>query len=254
MTHTEPTHWTSRVLNRGILGVALKEAWELEAYKQYKTKLDARDYPCFFGQNGEARGEMLYTFIPQHSLSEILTSMQQFTSLISTPDYERCSIVAFFQPNPSITTHTSFVNRFWQVLQYLHDHDPNPATECTPAHPLWEFSFQCSEMFVVGTSPTYQQRRSRNLGPGMVLIFQPRSLFIDSATSQPIAAHVRKSIHQRMLAYDGMSVHPDIGFYGDIDNREWKQYALPDDNAPEAGACPFHTAQAIRPYRHIGCP
>jgi uncharacterized protein len=38
-----------------------------------------------------------------------------------------------------------------------------------------------------------------------------------------------------------MTVHPDIGFYGNIGNREWKQYALPDDNEPEAGGCPFHT-------------
>ena len=37
------------------------------------------------------------------------------------------------------------------------------------------------------------------------------------------------------------AVHPDIGFYGNIGNREWKQYALPDDNEPEAGTCPFHT-------------
>ncbi len=96
-------------------------------------------------------------------------------------------------------------------------------------------------MFVVGASPTYQRRRSRNLGPGMVLVFQPRSLFIDPATSQPIAASVRQRIHKRMLAYDGMTVHPDIGFYGNLGNREWKQYALPDDNEPETGTCPFHT-------------
>jgi uncharacterized protein len=37
-----------------------------------------------------------------------------------------------------------------------------------------------------------------------------------------------------------MPVHPDIGFYGDFINREWKQYALPDDNEPESGTCPFH--------------
>ena len=49
-----------------------------------------------------------------------------------------------------------------------------------------------------------------------------------------------------MLAYDGMPVHPDIGFYGDAANREWKQYALPDDNEPERGTCPFHV-QVNRP-------
>jgi uncharacterized protein len=233
--------WTSRVLHQGLLGVSPNENWKFEAYEQYKSKLDARDYPCFFGQAGEARGEMLYTFIPRNTLSEMLTDMQQFVALISTPDYKRSSLVAFFEPDSAITSHTSFVNRFWQVLRYLHDHDPESTTERTPDHPLWEFSFQRSEMFVVGTSPTYRQRRSRNLGPGIVLIFQPRSLFIDQTTSQPIAATVRKSIHQRMLMYDDMPVHPDIGFYGEPGNREWKQYALPDDSTPERGGCPFHT-------------
>ncbi|GGG99392.1 hypothetical protein GCM10011586_13620 [Silvibacterium dinghuense] len=99
-------------------------------------------------------------------------------------------------------------------------------------------------MFVVGASPTYRLRRSRNLGPGMVLIFQPRTLFIDPETQEPISIEVRRRIHKRMLTYDGMPVHPDIGFYGQAANREWKQYALPDDNAPEHGSCPFHARQA----------
>ena len=173
--------------------------------------------------------------------------MQEFVTLLGTAEYERCSLVAFFEPDPKITTHAAFVDRFWELLQMLHKHDSHPALDRTPHDPLWEFSFQRSEMFVVGTSPTYRQRRSRNLGPGIVLIFQPRSLFIDPTTSQPIAATVRKSIHQRMLAYDGMPVHPDIGFYGQPGNREWKQYALPDDNTPETGSCPFHTASIASP-------
>jgi uncharacterized protein len=243
MISTNLASWTSRVLNQGTLGLSSKEDWKLEAYERYKAKLSAADYPCFFGQSGEARGEMLYTFIAQNGLNELLTNMEQFVGLINTPDYKRCSLVAFFQPAPAIANHTSFVARFWQTLQFLHDHDPDPGIDRTPSHPLWEFSFRRSEMFVVGASPTYCQRRSRNLGPGIVLIFQPRSLFIDPTTSQPIAAPVRRSIHQRMLAHDGIPVHPDIGFYGDPSNREWKQYALPDDNQPEIGVCPFHSEQ-----------
>jgi hypothetical protein len=115
----------------------------------------------------------------------------------------------------------------------------------TPDDILWEFAFERCEMFVVGASPTYKHRRSRNLGPGVVLVFQPRFLFIDPATSQPIAASVRQRIHKRMLAYDGMTVHPDIGFYGSAGNREWKQYALPDDNESETGACPFHARHSM---------
>jgi FPC/CPF motif-containing protein YcgG len=170
----------------------------------------------------------------------LTTNMRQFVSLIGTPEYERSSLVAFFEPDRAISDHSSFVTHFWQVLQLLHERDSYPAMDRPPDDPLWEFSFERCEMFVVGASPTYRLRRSRNLGSGMVLIFQPRSLFTDPATSKPIAVEIRRRIHSRMLAYDGMAVHPDIGFYGKPINREWKQYALPDDNEPETGTCPFH--------------
>lgn len=232
--------WTDRVLDQGGLGTTPDDDWKLLAYEQYRGKLRSPDYPCFFGQGGEACGEMLYTFVADGRFEELETNMRRFVSLIGTPGYERSSLVAFFEPNPSIADHVSFSARFWHILQFLHENDTYPDKDKTPDHPLWEFSFEGCEMFVVGASPTYRLRRSRNLGPGIVLVFQPRSLFIDPATSRPIAASVRHRIHERMLAYDGMPVHPDIGFYGDSINREWKQYALPDDNAPETGTCPFH--------------
>jgi uncharacterized protein len=241
---TNAQRWTDRVLNRGRLGFPAKESWKLEAYEQYKTTVCAAEYPCFFGQSGEARGEMLYTFIAKGGSNELAINLRQFVRLIGSPPHQRSSLVAFFEPDRSIADHMSFVARFWQILQSLHERDRGPATDRTPDHPLWEYAFEGCEMFVVGASPTYRHRRSRNLGPGVVLVFQPRSLFIDPATSKPITASVRQRIHKRMLAYDGMAVHPDIGFYGNADNREWKQYALPDDNEPETGACPFHTRTA----------
>jgi uncharacterized protein len=232
--------WMGRVLDQGRLGIPVKESWKLEAYEQYKARLDAPEYPCFFGQSGEARGEMLYTFVAARGLHELVTNMREFVSLTGASPHERSSLVAFFQPDLSLADHASFVARFWRILQFLHDHDRDPVSDRIPNDSLWEFAFERCEMFVVGASPTYKRRRSRNLGPGVVLVFQPRFLFIDPATSQPIAASVRQRIHKRMLAYDGMTVHPDIGFYGNAGNREWKQYALPDDKEPEAGACPFH--------------
>jgi uncharacterized protein len=240
MITVEVSEWTSRVLTRNVLGAPPQEDWKLTAYHQYKAKLCASGYPCFFGQTGELRGEMIYTFVSQGALIDMAHSMQSFVGLLATPEYARCSLVAFFEPDSDLTDHAAFLRRFWHTLQFLHEHDPQPATELTPEHPLWEFSFAGCEMFAVGASPTYTKRRSRNLGPGIVIIFQPRTLFIDPATAAPIAAEVRHRIHKRMLAYDGMPVHPDIGFYGQPTNHEWKQYALPDDNAPESGHCPFH--------------
>ncbi len=239
MISAEVSPWTSRILENGNLGSVPEADWKRTAYEAYREKVRGSDFPCFFGQTGEIRGEMIYTFISRHIPLQFVREMEEFVHLLDNPDYERCSLVAFFEPDPAIVAHMDFVNRFWELLQMLHEHDPHPSLKRTPNDPLWEFSFEGSEMFVVGSSPTYKRRRSRNLGPGIVLIFQPRRLFIDPSTLEPIAAEVRHRIHKRMLAYDGMSVHPDIGFYGQPSNREWKQYALPDDN-------PIHPAPQPR--------
>jgi FPC/CPF motif-containing protein YcgG len=239
MITVEVSDWTTRVLDHNLLGITPRENWKVKAYQQYKAKLCAAEYPCFFGQTGELRGEMMYTFVSRGALIPLADAMQRFVSLLAALEYARCSLVTFFEPDESLSDHAGFLNRFWKILQFLHELDPQPA-ELNPEHPLWEFSFARCEMFAVGASPTYSRRRSRNLGSGMVIIFQPRILFIDPATAAPIAAEVRQRIHKRMLAYDGMAVHPDIGFYGQHTNREWKQYALPDDNSPERGHCPFH--------------
>ena len=112
MTSTARTHWTTRVLRRGALGEAPKEQWRVDAYEQYLAKLRASEYPCFFGQGGETRGEMIYTFIARNELEELVTNMQQFVRLIAAPPYERCSLVAFFEPATSssgITANLSLV-------------------------------------------------------------------------------------------------------------------------------------------------
>jgi FPC/CPF motif-containing protein YcgG len=78
-------------------------------------------------------------------------------------------------------------------------------------------------MFVVAASPTHLSRRSRNLGLGMVILFQPRGLFLEKATGRPISMQARRRIHEKVEKYDGMPIHGDIQVYGDPGNREWKQ-------------------------------
>ena len=103
------------------------------------------------------------------------------------------------------------------------------------------------------SAPPQQKSRSRRRAglpaqSPFSLIRQHRS------RSQP---PVRQRIHKRMLAYDGMTVHPDIGFYGNISNREWKQYALPDDDAMNRLVEVAHSTW-VRTNNHYfgfcGCP
>ncbi|CAN7653797.1 YqcI/YcgG family protein [Caballeronia sp. LjRoot31] len=232
------TQWTARILNIEASNSGALPAWWRDAYHSYRKTLEQPDYPCFFGQAAERRGEMFYAFDGERP--EIArATMQRFVELGHDAALTRHSLAMFCAPDPALTSHTEFLRRFWTLLLQLHEADGVPMRPTDPDDPLWEFSFGGRKMFVVGTAPTYHQRRSRVVGSGIVLLFQPRELFTDLTTGKPIGAEVRRQIHARMLEYDAMPVHPDIGFYGDPRNREWKQYCLPDDNAPVTGRCPF---------------
>jgi uncharacterized protein len=82
-------------------------------------------------------------------------------------------------------------------------------------------------------------RHSRNLGPGMVLLFQPRSVFVDTITNKVIGREARNQVRKRLETWDEIPAHPDLGFFGDPGNLEWKQYFLDDGNTPADDRCPF---------------
>src|SRR5262249_52924049 len=114
------------------------------------------------------------------------------------------------------------------------------AAKVGPSDPAWEFTAFDTEMFVVGCSPSYANRRSRNLGPGIVMLFQPRRVFVDLVTKKAISAEARDEVRRRLVEWDrGFLHHPDLGVYGDAKNLEWKQYFLDDENEPATGECPF---------------
>ena len=97
--------WKERVLGIGRLDFPLQEAWETEAYAQYRDKLTAPQYPCFFGQTAEAHGEMLYTFVRRNAPGELLRNVATFVELIRQPAHERASLAAFFEPDPTLSSH-----------------------------------------------------------------------------------------------------------------------------------------------------
>ncbi len=231
--------WRSRVLGLPALAA---DGWQKNAYEDYRSRVLESSYPCFFGQRAEQTGEIFYAFIPKDDPSSLLLAMNRFVDELETERHARFSLIAFFEAGDA--DHAAFDAAFWAALQSLADADTTTGdARRSTDDPLWEFSFRGTEMFVVGLSESYRLRRSRHIGAGMALIFQPRILFTDPSTGAPISLQVRRSIHRRMQAYDGIGVHPDSGVYGSADNREWKQYVLPDDNSPIQGSCPFHAGR-----------
>ena len=239
--------WTERVLVGRQVGITEPPPWLVAAYEEFRENVIHPAFPCFFGTQAERRGEMFYTYASGSDFSRLPATMARFAELSASLENQKNNFAVFFEPKATAFTHDEFRYFCWDVLQYLHDHDPELTKYeqmLDPSDAEWEFTFSNLQMFVVGCSPTYERRRSRNLGPGVILLFQPRSVFIDAITKKEIGAQARSSVRHRLLKWDGVSAHSDLGVYGDPTNREWKQYFLPDGDAPEVGKCPFLTRHA----------
>jgi hypothetical protein len=184
---------------------------------------------------------MFYSYVNGKDIRDLPATMQTFAELVTLPQYRKNNIAIFFEPDAQPLTHEAYHAWFWSILQHLHDVDPDPKADAQPepSHEDWEFSFAGVETFVVCACPSFRLRHSRNLGPGMVLLFQPRSVFVDTITNKVIGREARNQVRKRLETWDEISAHPDLGFYGDPGNLEWKQYFLDDANLPADDRCPF---------------
>ncbi|MCW8060868.1 condensation domain-containing protein, partial [Agrobacterium tumefaciens] len=234
--------WRERIVLGERVGNVQIPEWLEDAYRRFSEDVLHPEFPCFFGTQAERRGEMFYSFVSQADLTHLPRTMLKFAELSQDRANEKNNFALFFEPDETPLDHDGYRKRFWGVLQYLHDHDHTITADTEvldPSHPDWEFEFAGMQMFVVACTPSYQRRRSRNLGPGMIMLFQPRSVFIDAITQRAIGPQARDQVRKRLVVWDGVAHHPDLGVYGDPDNREWKQYFLSDDDEPNRGACPF---------------
>lgn len=236
-----PSTWQSRVILGDQVGGIDLPAWLPARYESLREQVMHPEYPCFFGTIAERRGEMFYSFVNGRDESRLAATMATFARLASRPEFRRNNIAIFYESDAEPLAHDAYHDRFWATLQHLHDVDPDPAADDQPppSDEAWEFSFGGIQMFVVCACPSFSQRHSRNLGPGMVLLFQPRAVFVDTITNKVIGRQARNQVRERLRKWDDVPPHPDLGFYGDAGNLEWKQYFLADISEPAADQCPF---------------
>ncbi|MEQ5838803.1 YqcI/YcgG family protein [Paraburkholderia acidicola] len=238
----DPGDWKSRIIDGRATGASVQPpAWLDDSYAMLREQVMHPEYPCFFGTMAEKRGEMFYGYVNGKDISGLAATMQTFSELASLPQYRKNNIAVFFEPDQQPLAHEAYQQFFWHALQHLHNVDPDPEADhqYEPSHEDWEFSFAGVQMFVVCACPSFQVRHSRNLGPGMVLLFQPRSVFVDTITNKVIGREARNQVRKRLETWDDIGAHPDLGFYGDPGNLEWKQYFLTDENVRAEDRCPF---------------
>ncbi len=242
-TDANVSDWKRRIVLGTAVGDAHPPAWLDGSYAVFHENVTDDNYPCYFGSDAERRGTLFYSHVSGGDIAHLPETLCTFTALCARANGGRNNLVVFFEPVPAALEHRDYRAKFWETLCHLRDHDPVPPTGAVPpSDPLWEFPFAGLQFFVVGISPSYTRRRSRNLGPGMIMVFQPRQVFTDEATGRDIGTEARRIIRERVKRWDGFEAHPDLDVYGRPGTLEWVQYFVPDDDTRERGRCPFAQA------------
>lgn len=195
-------------------------------------------FPCFFGAESVRNGDPLYTAVPSTTDKDALldlghTLLEYFDTYQEHSD--RASLVAFFD-SPTGLSEREYHEHLWNVLQFLHVHDPEPWPETIPTDPddrHWEFCFGGEPMFPTCRAPFYEERKSRYSPIGLEITFQPRALFenLNVTADTEAGQRARDLIQDRLDGYDGVCPHADLGDWGVEGDREWPQYMLSADPA-----------------------
>ncbi|MFC6732419.1 MULTISPECIES: YqcI/YcgG family protein [unclassified Haladaptatus] len=234
---------------RAAIGADALPGWAVAHYVGFRESMleprDGEPFPCYFGVESERNGDALYTFCEsmtdEGALSDLADTLFEYVQVFE--DFgERTSLVIFFKPPDVPLTEAEYRQRFWGILQYLHDHDPEPwpyDMPTDPTDPYWEFCFAGEPMFPTARAPFYEQRRSRYTAHGLEITAQPRAIFAGITGDTAAGKEARRVIRERIEAYDGMCPHADLGDWGDSHTREWKQYLLPEQTDDTLSTCPL---------------
>jgi FPC/CPF motif-containing protein YcgG len=215
--------------------------WLAAHWESFEASLtgerDGSPFPCFFAAESLRQGDPLYTVVDSMTDPEALFGLGRV--LVEYLDVwrdhsDRASLVAFFRPPARELGEREYHERLWNVLQFLHVHDPEPWPADIPTDPdtcKWEFCFAGEPFFPTCRAPFYDERRSRYCPVGLEITFQPRALFeaLNVTADHPTGQEAREIIQRRIEDYDDLPPHPLLGDWGIKGDREWHQYLLPAD-------------------------
>jgi uncharacterized protein len=216
--------------------------WALAAYEEIRDKVLDEAFPCTFGTVAQRRGEILYAFI---SPGDLLDALVVYTDFLRPLEPVVASLTPFAVVMPPIDAFSEreYFEYGWALLQGLHEADTYPWPDRIPKDPddpKWSYCFGGLPLFVNFKTPTHAKRKSRKTEHSFTLLFQSRDGFDVVAGDTVQGRRARDLIRRKLAAYDAVPVYPELSHYATAENREWRQYFVPEENVPLARECPFH--------------
>ena len=220
--------------------------WVESCVRRFESVVTDRDFPCIYAMGANP----LFAFVetvrdPRDRLAIHRTITEYLRGLSSIADLglrARTMLVLFERPREKDTLIADYERDSWELLQYLLDSDDDAWPEYIPLDPdtpRWEFCFANTPLFLNICTPAHHARRSRNLGPALTFVIQPREGIDFCAPPNNEGDAARSLIRARINKYDSVGACQDFAVYGSPANREWKYYFLPDDSSQTFTACPI---------------
>ena len=221
-------------------------AWAAGSVSALRAKL-TDPFPCVFAATAHVTIALAGGVDDLDRIRRALEQWIAFARNRAPDDAARMVLAVILAPATPGKTEEAFAADTWRILQYLHDHDERPwpaEVPINPANPLWSFCFDGEAIFVNASSPAHIRRRSRNLGPGLVLVIQTRAGIDLLAPPDQTGDAIRRIIRARTHAYDEAPVLPMFGPSGRVSDRDWKIIVLPDGAGSIPARCPLRIDRA----------
>lgn len=221
--------------------------WQQEAFQSFSSMItDTNTYPCVPARQGFLANHLRFLFAgdpnKESTVKQLADALREYSDC-SRNAGNYTSLAVFFQTSKEIRNRyaeADYRELFWSILNHVTAFDEAAWPKdipTDPAHHKWEFCFHGEPYFAFCATPAHHQRKSRHF-PFFLMAFQPRWVFAEMNESTAFGRKMKSIIRKRLTDYDGIPGHPDLKWYGQEDNHEWKQYFLNDDDT-SPNNCPF---------------
>lgn len=217
-------------------------AWVDASYSAFVNIVRQPAFPCFFATNAENKGLIRYAIAssvtdPEPEVTEhILKAVHAYLAEANIKekgqdeDVYLLTLVVFFPPEPEPLTVEEYArgaNEWLNALLAL-DREACPADlRADPQYPDWDHAFRGRALFFNVATPANQQRRSRNLGPGMTFVINPVNFLERLGMNGG-----RRSVYHRVEHYDPIPLYPLLSASYSVGHKDFglTLNVLPDDN------------------------
>lgn len=221
--------------------------WTYKTIQHFRGILASPDFPCLFGRKAVASETCHILFARAEQLADdIAQGLADYVRTIAPiPLKQRIgSPLVVFLETPGDYTLAEQQALAWKVLRGVHARDPHPWPQAIPTDPDdngWSFCYAGMPLFINMNFPGHRQMKSRNLGPHITFVINPRENFDEVANaSTESGKRIRARIRERVAHYNDGVMPDTLGAFGDADNYEWKQYQLQEAGSLNPSRCPFH--------------